>query len=520
MPELADPTNYANRPGDGPLRIGGNSSIGLPQTEGNLPSTPSPQAKRQMPALHVVRDLWDGCEKVQQRGTAYLPKAPGERPQDYAIRLERAVFHEFFGDTVEGLTGMVFRKDPVLGDDVPKQIKEHWENIDNAGTHGDVFARELLADALVAGHAAILVEFPRTGGIQTAADETVAPMPIRPYWVPIKKDNILSWRTTVENGVTILTQVVIKECTMVPDGEFGEQEQVLYRVLYRNGGVVGFRLLQVTDNKRVVEVDSGLYPTQQEIPIAEIRTAGRKSLFESKPPLLGLGYLNLAHYRQWSDHDTSQHMTCVPIFARIGFDAPADENGNKIVLGPKDGLDLPVGGDAKYVSHDGQALASVKASLDDLVAHIATLGMSMLSSQKRAAETATAKRIDKKAADSALAVTARGLQDGLERALQFHARYLRQESGGSITINRDFENLTLDPQQISALSALVREGQLTIETLWKMLQGGNVLPDDFDAEQEKADLDAEAELKHQAALDIAGQQPNPNGPQHPFGKAA
>ena len=514
---LADPLDSANAPGSGPLRIGGKSVSTLPQTEANLPSTPSPQATAQQSAVALVRDLWEGCQKVQDQGITYLPKAPGERGDDYRVRLQRAVFHEFFGDTVEGLTGMVFRKDPVLGDDVPALIRTHWENIDNAGTHGDVFLRELLADAITAGHAAILVEFPKTEGTQTSADETVSPMPIRPYWVPIKKDNILSWRTTVENGITVLTQVVLKECTMVADGDFGEKEQTRYRVLYRQDGVVGFRLLQVTDTKHVLEIDQGTYPTQQEIPLAEVRTSGRKSLFESRPPLLGLAYLNLAHYLQWSDHDTSLHKTCVPIFARIGFEAPVDGQGNAIALGPNDGLDLPQGGDAKYVSHDGASLASVKASLDDLVAHIASLGMSMLSAQKRTAETATAKKIDKASTDSALAVTARGEQDAAERALGFHARYLKLPDGGSITINRDFENEMLDAQTISALSGLVREGQLTVESLWKMLQAGKVLPDDFDADEEKGELDAEAELKRQQAGEIAeNTPPAPGEPKMPM----
>jgi hypothetical protein len=87
------------------------------------------------------------------------------------------------------------------------------------------------------------------------------------------------------------------------------------------------------------------------------------------------------------------------------------------------------------------------------------------------------------------------LQDGAERALGFHAKYMKMDDGGSITINRDFENLTLTPQQVTALSALVRDGHLTIETLWKMLQDGNVLPDDFDEIAERGQLDAEAEIK-------------------------
>jgi hypothetical protein len=187
---LSDPTNFGNYPGDGPLRIGGQES-GLPSGESNLPSKRSKASSRQLNALNLVRDCFFGNESVKEKGMTYLPKAPGEDMENYRDRLVRSVFFNAFRQTIEGLTGMVARRDVVLGDDVPKSIKDDWENIDNAGTHGDVFAREILQDSLVTGHAAILVDFPKTGGGQTAADEMRgSSLPIRPYWVPIAKENI------------------------------------------------------------------------------------------------------------------------------------------------------------------------------------------------------------------------------------------------------------------------------------------------------------------------------------------
>jgi hypothetical protein len=166
------------------------------------------------------------------------------------------------------------------------------------------------------------------------------------------------------------------------------------------------------------------------------------------------------------------------------------------------------GPDAKlaYVSHDGAALGESRLALQDIKSDMAALGLSMLAPDKRAAETAEAKRIDKSTSDSALAVSARALQDGAERAMGFHAKYRKLPSGGSVTINRDFENLTLTYQQITALSNLVAQNQITLETLWKMLIDGAVLPDDFSEDEEKAQLAAEAEIRRQEAMDIAAQQ--------------
>ena len=85
MAQLPDPTDYGNIPGAGPLRPGG--VPGVPQTDANLPSTPSPAAKRQQPAVTMLRDLWQGTEKVRERGTEYLPKAPAEDAVNYTARL-------------------------------------------------------------------------------------------------------------------------------------------------------------------------------------------------------------------------------------------------------------------------------------------------------------------------------------------------------------------------------------------------------------------------------------------------
>ena len=274
---LADPTDFGNKPGDGPLRVGG--VPGEPERGRDKPSTRSPQSAQQKKALGLCRDLWDGTDRVRMRAQSYLPQAPGEKPQDYLNRLARSVFFNAFRRTVEGLTGLVFRKDPELGEDVPPPIAEHWENIDNAGTHGDVFCRDLLEDDLTAGHAAILVEFPTTDGSQNAAVEMRGE--VRPYWVPIKKDDIMSWRTRIEDGKTLLEQIVIRESKYVPDGEFGTVLQVLYRVLFLTdveGFEVGWKLLEEKDDGTVMVRGVGVYGNQTEIPVAEIISSGRRSL--------------------------------------------------------------------------------------------------------------------------------------------------------------------------------------------------------------------------------------------------
>ena len=482
---LADPTDFGNKPGDGPYRVGGQP--GAPERDANKPSTRSPQAAAQVPALTMARDLWRGTDALRLNSQNYLPKSPGEDVNNYRNRLMRSVFFNAFRRTVDGLTGLVFRKDPKLGEDVPAVIRGdkdtggHWENLDLAGTHGDVFCRYLFEDALIAGHAAVLVEFPATGGAQTARAELTGEL--RPYWVPIKKDDIMSWRTTSVEGRLALTQVVLRERTIEPVGEFGMNAVERYRVLsLGEAGLPEWRLLEEKEGV-VVQIAAGVYGNQSEIPLAEIVTSGRDSMFVSDPPLKDLGYLNVAHYQIWSDQMWSAHKTCVPFLFGSGIVEATDPNtglkrpftvgANTAVLVPEPGATMD------YVSHDGASLGAVKAILDDLKSEMGTLGLEMLAPQKRAAETAQAKQMDKATSDSSLAVSARGLQDGLERALGFHARYLRLPDGGSIEINRDFEGILMESNVMSAFAQLVGQG-FPPRPVLEALQGGGRIDEDED----------------------------------------
>lgn len=517
LPVALDPNNVGNAPGDGPLRAGGSSTVALPRSGGDLPNWRSEDVKEMAEDVELVRDVWEGTRELRSKSGTYLPQNPGEPLPMYQNRVKRAVLFNIFRGTIEGLTGYMFRLDPKLGDDVPPAIVAHWENIDNAGTHGDVFVQDMTKDAMMTGHAAILVEFPKTEGRQTAAEDggpggaATAQATIRPYWVPIEKEQILSWRTVVEQGRTYLAQIVIEECADVPDGQFGTKEEKRYRVFTRTRAtptappVVSFQLLQILSNNTVAIVDEGTYPTQDEIPIAELRTAGSEELFESDPPFLDIAELNLAHFRQWSDYDTYQHKTCCPIYSEAGVEAselPLDGTpAPPLVLGPNTAR-RSTNPDFKtwYTAPDGASLAEVRASLQELKSAMAERGLAALASSKRTAETATAKELDKGATDSSLAKTARGIQDGVERALGFHARYLRLTDGGSIQINRDYGLMQMDAAMMQAWGNLAKDLKLPVRFVLERLRDGGRIP-------EGEDLDAlEQEILAQMAAEEAQRQ--------------
>ncbi len=495
-----DPTDQANKPGDGPLRVGGQSVESLtPNDKSNLPSTPNHERKRQERGLTLVRDMYAGPERIRDAGTTYLPKAPGEDSANYNARLERSVFHGFFRRAVEGLTGLIYRTDPVLGEDVPELIAGHWENLDLAGTHGDVFLRDITQDALIAGHAGILVEYPDTGG---AALNRAQEMELRPYWVPVRKDDIVSWRTANVAGAVKLMQLVIRERQYEPVGEFGEAEVTRYRVLWVDAeGAVRWKLLwEGKDGRTVTILRDGAYPTQKEIPFAPIYTSGKVGYLDSDPPLLDMAYLCVAHYQQYSDYAYAIHKCNVPFLFIAGVKV---KDGEKVVVGANTCIttDNP-DASATSVSHDGAALSSSKQALDDLKSDMGTLGLAMLAPQKRVAETAEGKRLDKSTSDSALSTLARSVQDATEQALIYHARYLGLPEGGSITINRDYEGILMDASVMGAFAQLVQVG-FPPRVVLKALQAGGRISEDEDLDELEAEMlgamAAEEDRKQQEA---------------------
>lgn len=450
------------------------------------PAYLTPDYNAMLPELKIVRDVDAGYKRMQEQSRVYLPQHPAERGDDYLIRLNRPSFFNGFTRTHRGLTGMVFRTEPVLGEDVKPRIAEIWENIDNQGTHGNVFLKNVFDDALVAGHAAILVDAPvvEEPSIRTRADEQR--QGIRPYWVHVRKDDITNWRTVVVKGELKLDMVVIREIVDEPDGEFGIEQFRQYRVLRRNDGAPTFELWREVGGRPAKYQEARAITNVTEIPLIPVYS-GYVGFFLSRPPLIDLAHSNILHYQMNSDMLHAAHIANVPILFGKGF--PTDT----VEIGPNSGIFIPAGGpdvDAKWLETTGAGIGLTRQILQDIEAQMAVLGLNMLKRETRAAETAEAKRLDKSEQDSALASAARSLQDAAELALQMTAEFMKEPTGGSISVNTDFMPEGMSPQMIAEYRNLVAANQLSLETMWAILEEGGALPDDFDPDVEKEQIEA------------------------------
>ncbi|MGH9769323.1 MAG: DUF4055 domain-containing protein [Blastocatellia bacterium] len=470
----------------------------------------------------IVCDLNGGIRALREKGAEYIPPEPAEDIQkDYPGRRKRAVLFNVFTRTLGGLVGMVFRKEPKLGTDAPETIRgreasegvtavEGWaENIDLQGSHWTVFAKELFTDAMRDGHAFIYVDMPpKLPPGATLADEQAAGR--RPYWVSYTAKQALNWRTKPEtrpvvfsDGVTvnaptgrvILDQITFEECLTESDGEYGEKGVKRYRVL-RPGY---WQLYEEVKNEKgdaeyilVADGESSL----KEIPVAPIY-GRKKGMMISAPPLLDLAHINIAHFRKYSDYSEGLRM-CIPQLCGSGV----DPNEAFKVIGHHTWHIHRTDGKIYFAEPTGAGLNPQRTDMLDLEAQMARLGLAIMApnapSPEKTATEIFARHIE---ADSDLATAARSLKDGLELALTFTTQYSDPQaaSGGSVE-GLETDHLTLSAQEMTAYSQMQANGQLSLQTLWEVLNRAGKLPENFDAEVEEQRIKEEVKMKSENFL--------------------
>lgn len=460
----------------------------------NRPDYRNAASEATLPAIKVVRDVSGGTPSMRAAKTTYLPQEVREEDKYYKKRLERTVFFDAYNRTVQSLAGCVFEDAITLGDDVPAAIATHAEDIDLCGNHLDVFAKRLFTDQFE-GCAFILVEMaPVVSNVITLAQEQSSGR--RPYWVSYKADAVCNWRTARVNGVEQFTQITFEEVSTEPDGDYGEASVIRYRVFRLIKGIVNWSLYrlnkQTSDEKEMFQLESSGTTTLTRIPVA---VAGQLGTF---PPLLGLAYLNISHWQNVSDQENILHVTRVPMLVRIG--AKGDQQ--EVVIGTSSTLDAPVDGDYKWleVSENG-ASAVGRQNILDIENRMGAMGLAALTPQKTEVErTATEVGVDYEATHSELSTMARSLKDAIELALDYHAEYMGQESGGSIELGVKQSNMVLTPQHLQVLFNAVSANKFPqsafLQVALDLLQQAGVLAED---DVKIADWEKEIDAAAQAA---------------------
>lgn len=451
------------------------------------------QAWQQMePRWRLPEVLTAGTLAIRATGIEYLPQEEKESVDAYNRRLALSVLPPYYDGMEQRLAAMLVRKQIRL-DNVPDVLLEHLYDVDSQGNDLQVFAGQLATTMLRYGHVGVLVDYPTDeADLSTAGAQPRPAGDRRPYWVAYSPRDVIGWRHETIGGTQRLTQLRLFERLTIPYGDYGEEIVDQVRVLEPGR----WRVFRKQSSKGVsFDLVAEGTTTLDEIPFS-VGYARRTGLYQSRPALEEIAFLNLQAYQRSSDLANQLHLAAVPRLVGYGVPASVEE----IEGGPESATCLPVDARLEYVEPAGNSYQYQFQHLSEIERQINQLGVAAILGQQGFQESGVAKAIDRSQGDAPLMKVAQSLQDLIDNCLRLHGLYLGLD-GGSSMVDRDFVAARMEPAEIEALFKLEQAGKITQETLLIQLAAGNVFHDDFDVDDE---LEATAARQGQALDRIAG----------------
>lgn len=436
------------------------------------------------------RDVAAGQDAVHKGGEKYLPKLRDQLPEDYNAYVLRTPFYNATWRTIAGLVGMLFRQPPKI--EAPQSIKDDmFDDITMSGVPLQMFVQEVCEEALKCGRLGLLVDYPTvsTEGL-TQAD--AQKMNLRPMMQIYRAESIINWRIGRVDNVSVLTMVVLKEKTEVPQDEFVSKWEDRFRVLDLVNKQYRVRVFKIEGEKEILV--STAVPLMNNVPLDYIpftfASTDDNQMEVDEPPLIDLVDLNLSHYRTSADLEHGAHFTGLPTAVISGY-KPENPN-DKLYIGSTAAWVFPdPAAKATYLEFSGEGLGALEKLLEAKEKRMAILGARMLEQQKRGVETADTASIHRKGEESMLSAAAQSISLSVTRALEWFVDWTG--TGGEnvevkFELNRDFYPVAMTDKMLNALVAAWQAGAISSEVLFENLQQGEVISQETEFEEEQTRL--------------------------------
>lgn len=394
----------------------------------------------------MMRDTHKGDRAVKAKGQIYLPATSGqeadgmtspEQPgyKAYEAYKKRALFPDFVDEAVDVMLGMMHIKPPVI--ELPSSMEPLRDSATNKGEGLEQLLRRINEAQLVSGRLGLLAEIPDNQPVGTL-----------PYLAMYLGEHIINWDagTRAEGGREVLNLVVLDETEFERGSDFTWEKKEKYRVLVlgdpaenEQGGVYSVGVVAAKGN---FSDDILLTPqvggrTMDRIPFTFINS---KDIIPDPddPPLAGLARLALAVYRGEADYRQTLFMQGQDTLVVIGGVA-GDEDEDATRVGANARLDLPIGGDAKYIGVESEGLTEMRSALENDRNTARHKAGQLIDSRSAQRESGDALRIRSGSQTATLNEIALSGAFGLEQALKDIATWVGANPDQvSVTPNLDF----------------------------------------------------------------------------------
>lgn len=461
-----------------------------------------------------LRDCASGRDAIIAGGARYLPRLEGTQKTDYYTR---GNFYNATARTVQGLAGAISQRPPTLDADV--SLKAMAADVTAAGMSLEEFAREVTAEVVQMAYFGVLVDVAdvvaRPEGLTAAT---------RPYLVPFKAEQIINFRTERIEGAEHLVFLVLRADVEEPDpqDEFATKVTEAYRVL-RLTVVNGARVYSNERWQLAEAGDKAARPSftrvSEAIPVRNGKPldfipfyfcgASNTNPEPDSPPLIDLADVNLAHWRNSSDHEWGLHMVALPTPWIAGA---ALQDGEKLSLGPSNVLPLPIGATAGMLEFTGSGLGAIERALERKERQMAVIGARMLEDQANAPETATAVAMRHSGEQVTLRSICQSIGRCLTSAMQAAGWWMSTAATPAdvrcvVEMNQRFFVVKASPDEVRTALMLLQAEKITYDTFWHFIATGGWTPEGRTAGEELEELAKQGDV----APDDAGAEGEGDG---------
>ena len=438
----------------------------------------------------LVKDAVKGEDAIKSGRDKYLPFfVPHDEPR-YKAYIQRAVYTNYTGRTLNGLVGAIFRKPPVF--DLPTVIEYIEEDFDGSGQSLDQLGRIVCEDLLSTGRIGLLIDYPPTP--EGLTKEQTDNFQLRATIATYPAESIINWRAVNVGGKLILDMVVLKETVYIPKDEFTVKADTQYRVLTFDENRI---YIQRIFDKDGTPKQKDIYPKMagnkpwREIPFIFCGSSNNRPEID-EASLYDLACVNIAHYRNSADYEEAAHMhgqgTLFINPGEMSADTFASLNPNGITVGARRGHVLGNGGSAALLQM--QANSAAFEAMQNKVEAMKGIGARIAGLQTKVQETAEAVRINASSETSVLKTLTGNAAEGIEKALEYACLFM----GGDpkqvhFTLNKDFFDQDMTPQEALVWLQLVDRADVSQADLRGRLRTTGWL------EADRTDEDIDASIK-------------------------
>lgn len=476
---------------------------------------------RVKPLYRFIRACLCGPQAVKDGGELWLPhpdlETKGTKYGDerYASYKKRARFYNITGNTIKGMLGQVFSRDPVIK--LPDTYSILLEDVTGTGVGLVQQAKEVATDVIGFGRHALLTDYSSVEGSASAAD--VASGDVRPFIMNFKPEDILNWRESLVGDKRRLTLLVLRdEVDRGGDDTFDEYKEKGYRELRLINGTFMARRWTTTDD--TVVAGEWITPTKANgehfsvIPAMLVGSDNNDPAIDDSP-MADIAELNQGHYINSADYEESVFLLGQPTPVASGLDitwAKEIMGSKPIYLGSRELVKLPKGAQLDLLQIEGNLEA--KVAMEHKESQMVALGARIVQNRD-VQRTAKEYSGDRATQTSILATISRNVSEAYLQCLRWACEYSGDNPDEiEFELNTDFDLAKMSPEEVTAVMAAWQGKAISFtEMRFALKKGGVAFQEDEDA---RAENDSDSALRD-LNLDTPEEDPNADPNADPAG---